>query len=490
MPYVAESPALLCPPRIRIAPVGADCAWGDAAIELANAYVLPLYDWQQDVERCWLARRPDGRYACSTCVLIVPRQNGKSKGIVVTRILFGAMVLGETIRYSAHRVDTMMEIFDIVVDILGDPRLPEDEWDDPALARQLHPRVKKFRFDNGHLKIEFKNGGFIRFVSRATGAGRGSTVDVNVYDEAQYLTEDQVASALPNQSAGPKKNPQKIYLGTPPSEPGCLAIPFSNVRKAAMERKPRRCLHEYSVEEMGDITDRSRWYATNPSMGLSLMEEAVEDEVSDLGPVKFAIERLCWWPRAVSNKAIDAAKWDELASEGPDDADIVKKAIGIKFSPDGMRCCMAIATKTSKGAHVELLADVFALDDGVTELVDWIVERKGSIAFVAVDGKSGGQDFVDRLHDARMPKKAARLMTTSEVVAAATKLVSMVTDRSLTHFSDEGLDASAKGATKRKIGVDGYGFGGESCPIEAAANAVWGVMTTKRDPARKMRVLL
>lgn len=488
MPSVPESPGLARPPRIRIAPIGADCSWGDAAIELASTYLVKPYDFQSDVLRCWLARNGD-RYACSTCGLIMPRQNGKSKSIVSARMLVGAAVIGEAIRYSAHRVDTMLEIFDIFVEMFGDPRVPEDDWERPELSRQLHDRVRKWNFNNGHQKIEFKNGGFIRFVSRATGAGRGSTVDVNIYDEAQYLTDEQVASATPNQSAGPRKDPQKIYLGTPPSEPGMTADPFKRVRTAAIEGKPRRCWHEWSVEEPGDINDRSRWYATNPSLGLSLMEDAVADEIDDLGPVKFAIERLAWWPETVTSKPVNAKRWDAASdADGPRDEVIEKRAVGAKFTPDGTRLCVAIAVKTKQGAHVELVEDRFTFD-GVQDIAERIAARKCEIAFVAVDGKAGGQDLVDRLVSAGMPRRSVHLMQTSEVVAAASKTVLMLDEKRLTHAPDAELDASAKSATKRKIGTDGYGFGGNSCPIEAAAAATWAVMTTKRKPGRKMRVL-
>ena len=175
-------------------------------------------------------------------------------------------------------------------------------------------------------------------------------------------------------------------------------------------------------------------------------------------------------------------------ADGPRDEAIEKRAVGAKFTPDGTRLCVAIAVKTKQGAHVELVEDRFTFD-GVQDIAERIAARKCEIAFVAVDGKAGGQDLVDRLVAAGMPRRAVHLMQTSEVVAAASKTVLMLDEKRLTHAPDAELDASAKNATKRKIGTDGYGFGGNSCPIEAAAAATWAVMTTKRKPGRKMRVL-
>lgn len=475
---------------------------GEAAVELARAYVIDLYDWQEDVLRCWLATGPDGLWACPTCGLIVPRQNGKSKGITVARMLFGAAVLGEKIRYSAHRVDSTLEIFGILAHIFGNPKVPADERPYP----ELEGLVSTISFKNGHESIELKNGGSIRFAARSTGAGRGSTVDVNIYDEAQFLTDDQISAALPNQSAAPQGNPQEIYIGTPPSEAGYHAEVFGRNRKNAIAGEAGYSWHEWSVAEVGDITDRSRWYETNPSLGKSLLLPAVERELLKLSKDKFAIERLCYWPESVTPFAIGAEKWDagatrEAREDGydvkplfPEDDEIDKRAVGVKFSPDGSGVHVSIAALRRAGrrghetVHVEHVfdADTFG---GIQWLVDWLVERRGTVASVAIDGRAGGQNLADELRRCGMPKKAVRLMGSADAVAAATTLVNMVSGRRLTHYPDQALDASARSAVRRKIGADGYGFGGDSLAVESAAAAVWAVMTTKRNPSRKMRVL-
>ena len=118
-----------------------------------------------------------------------------------------------------------------------------------------------------------------------------------------------------------------------------------------------------------------------------------------------------------------------------------------------------------------------------------IVDELTLVDKVEQKAVSERQDLVDSLVAAGMPKRAVHLMQTSEVVAAASKSVRMLDEGKLTHKPNESLDASALGATKRKVGGDGYGFGGDSCPIESAAAATWAVMTTRRDPKRKMRVL-
>ena len=68
-------------------------------------------------------------------------------------------------------------------------------------------------------------------------------------------------------------------------------------------------------------------------------------------------------------------------------------------------------------------------------------------------------------------------------------LCNAVNEQTVTwYFGQEQLRESALTATKRPI-AGGWGFGGDnSGPIEAAALALWGVKTSKRDPAKKMRI--
>ena len=80
-------------------------------------------------------------------------------------------------------------------------------------------------------------------------------------------------------------------------------------------------------------------------------------------------------------------------------------------------------------------------------------------------------------------------MSSGDVVTAATMAVNMLAEGRMTHYASERLDASARASVKRKIGTDGYGLGGDSCAAESACAAIMAVVTTRRDPSRKMRVL-
>ena len=75
--------------------------------------------------------------------------------------------------------------------------------------------------------------------------------------------------------------------------------------------------------------------------------------------------------------------------------------------------------------------------------------------------------------------------------SGATTLVNAVREGSVTHFGQDALTASARGAVRRPIGAyGGYGFGGvDPEPVESAAYALYALRQTKRNPTRRMRLL-
>ena len=68
---------------------------------------------------------------------------------------------------------------------------------------------------NGQQEIVFVNGSRIMFGTRENGFGRGfDSVDIEVFDEAQILTERALDDMIPATNAA--HNPLIVYMGTPP----------------------------------------------------------------------------------------------------------------------------------------------------------------------------------------------------------------------------------------------------------------------------------
>lgn len=469
-------------PRIKIEPprVGSD---GDGAALLMAEYGVPLDDWQKLVVDAWLGKDAAGRYTVTSAGLSVPRQNGKNV-CLEAREFYGLVINGEKILHTAHQVRTSKKSFRRLASMFTDKRNPE-----------ILDIVKQIRYTNGEESIELLNGGTIEYSSRSRQAARGfDGVSVVVYDEAQELTDDQVEAITATLSASSTGTRQIIYTGTPPY-PGCPGEVFRRRRAACLEDPgPRDCWHEWSVaaESIDDIdlSDVMLWYMTNPSMGIRQSEEFAATEFKTMSKDGFARERLGWWSPVLTQAtttAIDPDAWNACASgdvkpEG-------KTAYGVKFSADGTIVCLCGAVIPANGPARISLIEMKATGRGTRWLADWLNARYGRASCVVIDGRNGVDVLIERISDTWKAKGSVIRAGARDVVASVSTLMDAINTQAVTWYDkQEALRESAINAVKRPIG-GGWGFGGDgSAPIEAAALALWGAQTSKRDPRKVMRI--
>ena len=433
---------------------------------------IALDPWQMDAANDWMATS-SGMWICRTCGMSIPRQNGKT-GMLQTRASSGMIMHNEQVLYTAHLQKTSTETFEEMASFFDSPK--------------LRKHVKDIKTALGREQIILKNGARIKFLARTRNGGRGQHGDTLIFDEAQELDVNSQASFIPAISAS--RNPQVIYAGTPPDGESAGEV-FRGIRDKALAGKTTSTSWiEFSVNEIGDVTDRQRWAAANPALGYRILISTIEGECEQMPPDTFARERLGWWTPVVEHKedyAIPADVWDSCASDTPKPAG--KTAYGIKFTADGSEVCLCGAVVASNGyARIELI-DRRPTGLGVQWLAEWLNARKDKASCVVVDGKNGVDVLVDKISGTWRAKGSVIRPTAKQVIAA----VSMLTDSLNTHTTSwyaaqADLRESAITSVKRPIS-GGWGFGGEnSAPIEACALALWGAKTTKRDPTRKMRI--
>lgn len=471
-------------PRIQREPSYSYTDGGDAG-QLVAAYGLAPMPWQQNILDTWLGRNDSDKFVCSTCGITMPRQNGKN-AVIEMRELYGLTCIGEQILHTAHEVKTARKAFNRLAGFF------ENDRDYPELASM----VVSIRKTNGQEGIYLTNGASIEFSARTRGASRGFTVDLVVFDEAQELTDEQLEAIMSTMAAAPLGNRQLIYTGTPPT-PNSPGEVFGRVREQAVhDEDPRLSWHEWSVSEIGDVSDRERWYAANPSMGFLLDEEFTETEFRQMSEDGFARERLGWWADAESvNAVFGREQWDERKVEPPAPLEGENLSLGIKFTPDGTKAAVSVAVKPAEGAPFIECLFYAGLDDGMEWLVNFCLERKTRIAEILIDGRSNADTFYDKLEAASYPKRGFRIAPTADAVAAASMLKNAVKEKSVTHAGQPLLRESATRSVKRIIGnkyAGAWSFGdgkAPSGPIESAALAFYSVMTTKRTPGKKARLL-
>lgn len=469
-------------PRIRVEPerVRTD---GEDAAALYGAYASPLDPWQRLVLDCWLGMDAAGRYNVTSAGLSVPRQNGKNVDIEA-RELFGSVIRGERILHTAHQVKTSKKSFRRLVSIFQDKRYPE-----------IMELVRHIRFTNGEECIELENGGSVEYSARSRQAARGfDGISLVVFDEAQELTDDQIDAILPTLSASATGTRQIIYTGTPPY-PSCPGTVFRRLREAALgEPGTHDAWHEWGVaaktiDEI-NISDRTLWAMTNPALGYHLTEEFTQTELSTMAPDGFARERLGWWSPTMDHeieRAIGEALWDSCASDAEKPEG--KTAFGVKFSADGASVALCGAVIPAEGPARVSLLDVQNTGRGTAWLADWLNARYPRASCVVIDGRNGADVLVDKIAGTWRAKGSVIRPNGRDVCAAASTLVDMLSEKTVTWYRpQDALRESAVLCTRRPL-FGGWAFGGDnSAPIEAAALALWGAKTSKRNPDQKMRI--
>ena len=451
--------------------------------------------WQVDVMRDWLAMSEQGKYVHRRALLEVPRQNGKTL-LVELRIHYGVLFAGEKILYTAHDYSTVTQLFDRMRVWYG-----ESANDKDAKYPDLNAMVARVRKATGKEAIFFRNGAAIYFSTRTKSSKRGYTVDVIIADESQELQDVQLKAILSTASAAPLKNPQYIFLGTPPgpeSSGDVFAHTCADVRVLGGEDV---CMSEWGVYEIpakrdemrSFVSDRDLWYRTNPALGRRIEESTVVTELATYtDPLSFAQERLGYFlPIDKAKAAIPKKEWDACLARDPEVDGTT--SYGVKFSPDGSTGCICAAIKPKEGPVYIQVAMFESMEEGVSSFRDWLVERKDKCAQVAVDGMANAQTLLDMLKESSFPKKAMVKPSSQDVAAACSSLANAVRERAVSHSGQPGLDASVTGCSKRAIGSGGgWGFAGsetaDATPAEAAALAYWSAITTKRVPGRRLRI--
>lgn len=459
-------------PSVRIAPKSKETDGKDAA-KLLGAAGLKVDPWQANALCDWMGRDRWDVWTAPTCGLSVPRQNGKTC-VVSGRAAAGMLLYNEWIIYTAHLQKTATETF---MEIRG---LFESD--------AMKDYVAEIKGALGREQIILKNGGRIMFVARTRNGGRGLHGDCLIFDEAQEVTPEQLGSFLPALSAS--KNPQTIYIGTPPDE-NCCGDVFRQVRQKAVDGESKQTAwSEFSVKEIGDIKDRERWAKTNPALGRRIRESTIAAECEQMAPDLFARERLGWWSPIIEKKdeyAIEKAAWDKCASNEKKPEG--KTAYGVKFSADGTEVSLCGAVIDTNGIARISLIDRKPTIAGVKWLADWLNERYSKACCVVIDGRNGVDVLVDKIAKTWKFKDAIVRANTKTMMAAVSTLTNEIAEQTLTWYKPQTmLNESAVTSIKRPL-LGGWAFGGEnSTPIEACALALWGARTSKRDPTKRMRI--
>lgn len=445
---------------------------GETAIELYELTGRTALPWQKNMIYDILGRNEDGLWTHLQYGFEVPRQNGKGE-VLLMRELFG-LAMGERILHTAHLVSTSHKAWERLCGILD--RLEVKYYSIKAKGQEI---------------IDLEDGGRVEFRTRTARGGLGESYDLLVIDEAQeYQTMHESALKYIISAAA---NPQIIMCGTPPT-PISAGTVFKDFRKNVLQGKLENAgWAEWSIEDFADPNDRDLWYMTNPSLGLTdLDERTISGEVGTEPDkvVDFNIQRLGLWIRYNQQSAILRSDWEQLQTKRVPKF-IGKMNVGIKYHRNGETVSLAVAVKTGSGKIFVEVVDNRPIREGN----DWIIEFLSRTAKnrnkVVIDGAGSQQLLAEEMRKERL--KGSVLPTVNDIKKANAVFERLIFDKTLVHMGQPQLADIVSNCEKRAIGSNG-GFGykeiraeDDISVLDAVILAAWAATEFPEPKKQKIR---
>ena len=445
-------------PRLCSLPAEIDnTAAGDEVIDFAKHYGLVLDEWQQWVVHQICAERSDGSWSATQAVLLVPRQCGKSA--IIEAIEMAALFLWDEqhVIYSAHLGKTAGDHMRRI------RRHIEGHKDFRKQARVLTGK--------GDERVELWSGAILEFITRGKKTARGGSPSRVFFDEAMFLTDDQIQAMLPAlaaQSMNDDLQAQMIYASSAPIAESQVLHRLRN--RGINERPPRMFMAEWSAPEDCDHADRENWYIANPGLGIRISEEWIADnEFGTMSSKAFGIERL-GIPEAepVGSSVIPMDDWLECHKPHDRGDDI---AYAIEVDKDGTAAAIA-ASDGTLGLVVEWHRGSLWLPEKLRQVLD---DKPGPV-FLDPKGPAGSllSELTKHGIEWREVKPAQHAQACGEFLAAVTET------HSFRHSDQQVLNIALSQASRRTYG-DGWVWDrrnddGSVSPLVAVTIARWAAL--------------
>jgi phage terminase large subunit-like protein len=443
-------------------------------VECAERAGLVLDDWQVYALERGLRVRADKKWAAFEVGVDVARQNGKG-GILEARELAGLFCFGERlIIHSAHLIDTSLEAFRRLLDLIEDT---------PEFDREVQ-RVSR---TNGRESIELRSGQRIRFRTRTKGGGRGFTGDCLLLDEAMFLPAMTIAALLPTLSARP--NPQVWYTGSAVDQmvhdQGHI---FARVRRRGIAKEKGLVYLEWSAA--GDISnldgvlgDRAAWRRANPALGIRISEKHVEDELRAMPRREFAVERLGigdWPADDALSEAIDFEKWRALVD--PRSALVDPVCLAFDVTPTREWATISAAGRRADGLlHVETIDHRPGTGWVAARIAELVANHQ--VSSVSCDTAGPALALVRPVENLGV---VVEQLSAREYATACGALFDRVEQGQLRHLGTDDLDVAVKNASTRPLG-EAWAWsrktsGGDISPLVAATVALYQASLVSAQP--------
>jgi phage terminase large subunit-like protein len=214
----AQRPRLSSLPAARVGSAGPD------AVEFAESLGYELDDWQEWCLDGLFSEDANFRLCAALVLIVMPRQNGKNVILEVAELYAFYVLEWPVIVHTAHRQDTSADHMARLRSVIE----ANPDLDAITEIREANGKERIVRTDT---RAE------IRFVTRSKKIGRGRSPRMVVFDEALYLTDEQIQAIIPSMSAQTLGDDSPLMVYTS-SAPVAESDVMRRVRQACIDGHP------------------------------------------------------------------------------------------------------------------------------------------------------------------------------------------------------------------------------------------------------------
>lgn len=239
----------------------------DRAVRLINqlthtkgpfaAETFNLRPWQEhQIVRPLFKTRKDGKRQYRTCLLMLPRKNGKSElaaALAIYFLLFDGEIGAEVYSAAADK-DQAALVFNVAAQMIRN---------DPELLAECEI------IDSQKRIVHRKSGSFYRAISAEAYSKHGFNASVVIYDELHAAPNRELWDVL-STSQGARAQPLMIAITTAGYDRHSILWElYAHARKVRENPKidPTFLPIIYEMSEKVDWTDEREWHKCNPALG-------------------------------------------------------------------------------------------------------------------------------------------------------------------------------------------------------------------------------
>jgi phage terminase large subunit-like protein len=409
-------------PTYRLVPPS-DGSKGPEATRLVGRAGLKLDPWQRDVLVAGMATL-NGSWAADEVCTVVPRQNGKTLGLVA-RALWGPTLGGERlVLFTSHQFKSCREAFLLAKSLC-----------ETAAFEPFRPAVS---VSHGKEGITFADGSRLLFIARSRTSGRGFSPDCVILDEAFELDDLALAALKPSLAAA--RQPQLWYASSAPHDTSTVLRRLCLKGRAGEAR--RLVYLEWAAHDAQDSSTRAAWAASNPALGTRIDPDFITSELDTLEPADFERERLGRWDEETGGQWISGEAWARCVRANADSSRDVVLALAGRDDRAAL-----VGVTVSDPPHIFVEGSWIGAVP-ILELEEAIRGACGrySVLRVAMDPARWSRTLqvLEGLPVIEYPLSASRM------IPASARFREAVENEQLTHSGDEAL-ARAVGDTRVRI---------------------------------------